>query len=576
LDRSHPILKRRAGVLFSLSSVLTSTSFECGDIASLLPLGNWAKDAGFSILQILPLNDTGNDTSPYSSISAFAIDPIYISLKNIGSSVVSRRAKIQNNRINHHRIREHKLGEMRRVFDADLAENSQKALDFLTSFPWAYGYCTFRVLYDMYKGADWSTWNPEHQDADQAKDFVFSEKKDDALFYVYVQSIAYSQLKKAKEDLEAIDVFLKGDMPILTSRNSADVWEYPEYFQLDLQAGAPPDAFSDDGQNWGFPVLDWPSLRKTKFRWWQERLDYLDHFFHLYRIDHVIGMYRIWAIPRTEKTARKGWFAPQIGTSREQFAEFGLDPNTFVELGLIHEFKKDHYIFYWDFWKEEAYQSLPEEVKRIFYPLSEHNLKLDEVEWRAAGEEILDSLDHFSSMIACAEDLGAVPGFIRDSLKAREMLGIDVIRWTRSLEDGSYIPADGYRETAISVLSTHDTSLASEWWQGLSGGEKEYAERFFFLDRKLPIPTNSEDIMHGLLDFAFSANSLFSVQLLQDLLYKKEYGIAENPALHRVNVPGTENEMNWSYRFAFTVEELQEDKELSTVLRKMIIASDRL
>jgi 4-alpha-glucanotransferase len=576
LVHDHPILKRRAGVLIPLSSILTNDSFECGDIASLLPLGHWAKDAGFSIIQILPLNDTGIDTSPYSSISAFAIDPIYISLSSLGSNVISRKRTIVTNSINHFRIREQKVGELRRIFDLDISNHSRIALEFLSDFPWAYGYATFRVLYDMYEGKDWSEWKKEHQDSSLAKEYIFSEKKSDVLFYVYMQSIAYSQLKKAKEELETIGVYLKGDMPILTSRNSADVWEYPEYFDLNLQAGAPPDAFSEGGQNWGFPVLNWPELRKTNFRWWKERITYLDHFFHLYRIDHVIGMYRIWAIPKSEKTARKGWFHPQRGVSRLEFEEVGLEADQFLALGLIHEIHPDHFIFYWDFWKDAAYQRLPEEMKKVFFPLSHHNLHLNEAEWKEAGEEILDALERFSGMIACAEDLGSVPGFIRDSLQERETLGIDVIRWTRSLDDGSYIPADGYRETAISVLSTHDTSLAMDWWNSLAGGEKEYAERFFFTDRKLPHPEEKEEVMLGLLDFAFSAKSLFSIQMLQDLLFKEEYGILEKPAQHRVNVPGTENNTNWTYRFKFTIEELSKDKELSSKLRKMILESERI
>ncbi|MDZ4726517.1 MAG: 4-alpha-glucanotransferase [Leptospira sp.] len=575
--RHHPILKRRAGVLVPLSSILTKNSFECGDIASLVPLAHFAKEAGFSLLQLLPLNDTGIDTSPYSAISAFAIDPIYISLHALGVQITSRREKIASQRINHFRIRELKLIEIRKIFESDKTKNTNTALQFLSNFPWAYGYSAFRVLYDDYKGAEWSTWNKNHKEASKAKEEIFNTRKDEALFYAFVQSIAFEQLKKAKEELELIGVYLKGDMPILTSRNSADVWEYPEYFQLDLQAGAPPDAFSDDGQNWGFPILNWPNLRQTDFRWWRERLEYLENFFHLFRIDHVIGMYRIWAIPVAEKTARKGWFSPQIGTSKEQFDEVNLNPEDFVKLDLIHEFRKDHYIFYWDFWKNESYQNLPEEIKRVFFPLSEHNLKLDEITWNEAGEEILDAMDRFSRMIPCAEDLGAVPSFIRDSLKRRDMLGIDVVRWTRSLENGEYIPSKGYRETAISVLSTHDTSLVFEWWNSLQGQEKEYAENFFFANTdEESFPKTNEEIALGLLEFAFSTNSLFSIQILQDLLYKDEYGITKDPSAHRVNIPGTEAETNWSYRFSMTIEDLISDKELIHNLRKLITQADRI
>jgi 4-alpha-glucanotransferase len=561
--------------MIPLSSILGRNSFECGDIASLLPLGTWAVDAGFSILQILPLNDTGIDNSPYSAISSFAIDPIYISLFSMGSSLKPRKQTLVSNQINHKRIRELKLQELRRIYDSEPSKNKSIAKDFLSKNAWAYGYVAFRVLYDDYKGAIWTEWKPEHAESNKGKAYVFAERSDEAHFYAFIQSVAFLQLKKAKEDLEEIGVFLKGDMPILTSRNSSDVWENTEFFDLSLQAGAPPDDFSADGQNWGFPVLNWPNLRKNKFRWWKERLSYLENFFHLYRIDHVIGMYRIWAIPIQETKASKGWFSPQIGASRKDFEESGLKPEPFVELGLIYEFKEDHFIFFWDFWKSPAYQSLPEETKRVFFPLSNHNLALNEEVWRESGEEILDALNQFSAMIPCAEDLGAVPGFVRDSLKQRELLGIDVIRWTRSLEDGSYITPEGYRKTAISVLSTHDTSLALEWWQGLSGAEKHYSEEFFFTRQGLPVPANDEEISLGLLRFAFSANSLFSIQMLQDLLYKAQYGISKNPSEHRINLPGTNNDTNWTYRFSFHIEDLIEDRELSQTLRKMIIESER-
>ncbi|WP_246051901.1 4-alpha-glucanotransferase [Leptospira idonii] len=562
--------------MLPLSSLLTKQSFECGDIRSLFALGKWAKDAGFSILQILPLNDTGFGRSPYSSISAFAIDPIYISLFELGSNLISRKKTIATKTIHHERIRELKLAELKLIFESDLKKNTEAALKFLSDFPWAYGYCAFRVLYNENEGKDWSLWPEQFQNPDTAKEFVFKEKREEAIFWAYLQLVAFNQLKQAKENLESIGVYLKGDMPILTSRNSADVWEHREYFDLNLQAGAPPDAFSSEGQNWGFPVLNWAELKKTNYRWWQSRLEYLSHFFHLYRIDHVIGMYRIWAIPSSVPSAKLGWFHPQIGSSKEQFAERGLNPSEFCERKLIYEFKKDRYIFYWDFWKNSKYQELPEEIKAKFYPLSEINLKAEEEAWEKAGDEILNAFDGFSDMIPCAEDLGAVPGFIRSSLKRRETLGIDVIRWTRSLENGSYIPQEGYRKTAISVLSTHDTSLALEWWKSLEGDEKKYAESFFFLQKGKELPVTASEILEGLLDFAFSAESLFSIQMLTDLLYQGEFDHLERPELHRINIPGTPEEQNWNYRFSFFAEDLSENKELIFALRKKLIETRRM
>ncbi|WP_281282558.1 4-alpha-glucanotransferase [Leptospira ilyithenensis] len=562
-------------MLVPLSSILTKDSFECGDISSLFLLGKWARSAGFSILQILPLNDTGFGKSPYSSISAFAIDPIYISLKELGISMVSRKSKIVSNQVNQTRIRELKLVELRKFFLSAKEKNEKLANLFLSEHSWVEGYVCFRVLYARNEGKDWSFWPKEQKDPGKVKEQIFSDFKEEALFLSYLQYIAFIQLEKAKQSLEKIGVFLKGDMPILTSRNSADVWEHPEYFELDLQAGAPPDAFSDEGQNWGFPVLNWNVLRKTKFSWWKERLRYLDHFFHLYRIDHVIGMYRIWAIPIQQTSAKFGWFHPQIGCSRSHFLEKGLDVEDLIKRKLIYEFKKDSFVFYWDFWKESGWSELPEEIKAKAFPLSEINLKEDETLWAKSGEEILSALDGFASAVPCAEDLGAVPGFIRDSLKKRNTLGIDVIRWTRSLENGNYIEPEGYRKTAISVLSTHDTSLALDWWMNLSNGEKEYAQTFFFTDQKKELPASASEILEGLLDFSFSTNSLFSIQILQDLLFTGENAILENLSSHRFNLPGTPEDKNWSYRFSFYIEDLILDEKLTLALKEKMVRSHR-
>ncbi|GBF49496.1 4-alpha-glucanotransferase [Leptospira ryugenii] len=535
-------------------------------------MAEWAKSCGFSLLQILPLNDTGNGNSPYSSISAYAIDPIYISLHDLGLETSSRRERIGSHKIHPQRIREIKLKCLRDYFTKRESAKDE-ASKFLDRFPWAYSYVAFRVLYDLYEGKDWTEWKEEHRNFQAGKDFVFAKERETAFFYAFVQSLAFQQLSTVKSKLEEMSVFLKGDMPILTSRNSADVWESPECFQLDLKAGAPPDAFSEEGQNWGFPILNWEYLRKTDYLWWRNRVEYLEHFFHLFRIDHVIGMYRIWAIPAEESSARKGWFSPQMGASKEEFASVGLDPEEFVQRGLIRKIFGDRYIFYWDFWKEATYQNLDESVKSRLFPLSEIHLKEDEAHWREAGEDILSALDRFTQMVPCAEDLGAVPGFIRDSLQKRETLGIDVVRWTRSLENGTYIQAKDYRRNAISVLSTHDTSLSMDWWDSLTLGEKEYAHEFFFGNS---LPETSEEIQLGLLKFALSTNSLFSIQMLQDLLYPSRYGIQEDPKAHRINVPGTENESNWTYRFSFHLEDLQRDFELSQTLRKLILESERL
>lgn len=563
---------RRAGVLVSLPSIVSEHSLECGDIYSLYPLCDWAKDVGFSIIQLLPLNDTGFGYSPYSAISAFAIDPLYISLYKLNLNFKSRKREIRSLENHPIRIRNLKLDIIRKYYTENQKEAVKEATYFLEKHPWCYSYAAFRLLYEEFEGAGWWEWPKEFLDPNLAKEYIFSKRREEAFFWVYLQKIAFDQLSEVKTHYEDVGVYLKGDMPILTSRNSSDVWEHPEFFIMDLQAGAPPDDFSKTGQTWGFPVLDWEVLEKSNYSWWKDRLSYLENFFHLYRIDHVIGMFRIWAIPRADSTALHGWFHPQFGIAKEEFVKEGLDPKQFESLGLIHEFSPDHYIFYWDFWKKPTYQELVEETKAKLFPLSELHIKEEEKHWKESGERILEIFESFSSMLPCAEDLGSVPKFIRESLFERQMIGIDVVRWTKSFTTGEFIPEESYRENAISVLSTHDTSLVMEWWK--KEGDLESKLQFFFDRLGKPRPGSDEDVVLGLLEFVFQTKSLFSIQLFQDLAIGVS-DVWERPEKHRINLPGTPDQANWTYRFPILIEDFASDFKRNLTLRKLLLDSGR-
>ncbi|MDF3821082.1 4-alpha-glucanotransferase [Leptospira sp. 96542] len=569
-DHLLNLKRRRAGVLVSLSSLLSEHSFECGDIYSLIPLASWAKEVGLSIIQLLPLNDTGFGISPYSSISAFAIDPLYISLHDLGINVRSRRKKTTSLKINQGRIRDLKFGYLREFFRSNLDQNKKDALLFLEKQNWCKSYVTFRILYEEFEGKNWWAWDTKFHSVSYAYNYVESEKNEEMLFWAFLQKIAYDQLTYIKHFYEKLGLYLKGDMPILTSRNSCDVWEHPEYFHLHLQAGAPPDQFSKEGQAWGFPVLNWDAIKDKSYLWWKDRLTFLENFFHLYRIDHVIGMYRIWAIPAGDENALGGWFHPQIGASRMDFENVGLLPDEFQKLGLVYPIEKDRYIFYWDFWKKDSYQSLPESTKALLFPLSEVHLREDEILWRQSGETILDVFETFTSMLPCAEDLGSIPGFIRDSMFERDMIGIDVVRWTKSFTTGEFIEPKDYRKQAVSTLSTHDTSLAMDWW--VNEGDTHEKQSFFF--RETSDPKSKSDVLERLLTFSFSTNSLFSIQILQDLVFGEEE-ILENAVEHRINTPGTAESKNWSYRFPLSIEDFAKNKERNEKIRKIVSDSTR-
>lgn len=580
--RKKIVASKRAGVSFPLSALLTKESFECGDFHTLELMAEWGRHTGVSIIQILPLNDLGNGRSPYSSISAFAIDPLYISLHKLGINIRSRKERIVTLDLNMGRIRELKIQNLRLYYNKIFNETLKDIIkNFMNQHLWVTPYAAFKVLYNKNNGAHWKEWNFGSKYSIEIQKEIIKENESEFYFLVWIQYIAYQQLRDVKKTFEKEGVYLKGDMPILTSSNSADVWSRTELFDLSLNSGAPPDNFSEEGQNWHFPVIEWDRMKAENYSWWKERLDYLEHFYHLYRIDHVLGMYRIWAIPVGAKSAKLGYYHPQIGVRRDEFHEVGLNPDDFVKREIIYEFQKDSFIFYWDFYKLEGYYTLSEDIKKVLYPLSHKHLKDDEAEWRKEGEDVLNFFFNHTEMQACAEDLGAVPSFVRDSIHENKIIGLDIIRWTRSFEDGSYIPAAKYRHLAVSSLSVHDTSIALDWWNTISHEDQKAFRKLIHLKQTHNDPS---EVLRAMLRFAFSTNSLFTINILHDFLFDPNYfpeessnnNMLTHPEKHRINVPGTPEDKNWSYRFPFYVEDLLTNVRHMEEIRFMLEESGRI
>ncbi|MCC5816455.1 MAG: 4-alpha-glucanotransferase [Leptospira sp.] len=586
---NHSLLaqERRAGVCLPVWSLLSDKSFECGDLYSLEAIIPWLKNTGLSILQILPLNDCGYGSSPYSSLSSFAIDPMYISLYKLGIKQFSRKKNIATQFINKQRITEIKIEYLSDFYQANISKHNVEIDEFLKNQDWLKAYLVFKFYYLKYKGLHWEEWTKKEKIKVYSDD-IFTKlmedpnTKSEIYFQAWLQLVAYTQLKEIKKIYTHNKLLLKGDMPILTSSNSADVWKDSFFYRIDLQAGAPPDAFSAVGQNWGFPVLDWAKMADADYRPWRERLSYQENFFHLFRVDHAIGLYRIWSIPKSAKSAKFGYFYPQKGVSIDDFKSENMDPILARERGIVSPMDDTRYYFHWDFNQESGFHLYSDIEKEKLYKLSFQNLTVDEKYWKEAGEKVLKVFQDATTMFPCMEDLGSVPGFVRDSLYENKLFGIDVIRWTRSFEDGSFIAPDHYRNNAISTLSTHDTSLVLDWWfKELNPHERDYAESVFLskdiekanstLDNN-----NPEYVLRSLLDFAFSTNSQFSIQMLSDLIFCGKYSVQEDWHLHKINVPGTIEEKNWKYRFNFTAEDLIHDKELTKGINQLLLKSKRI
>lgn len=289
-------IREHHGTLAPLFLLRSETSLGIGDFFDLILLGKWAKSVGMEILQLLPLNDMGGETSPYSSLSAFALDPIYIHLpKTNGFSlqdpdILALKELEKEPRVNYSAVRKRKMSFLFRHFEGEEKQRSS---------PWMTEYATFMATKEANNGLPFWDW-------DRA---LLPDPKRIA-FYIYLQQIAFSQLEEVKRLLEQSGIFLKGDLPILVNRDSHDVFAHPELFDQELVAGAPPDQFSKEGQNWGFPIYNWARMKEQNYSWWRERIHTATPLYDLYRIDHIVGFFRIFAIPKG-KTAKEGEFLPE-------------------------------------------------------------------------------------------------------------------------------------------------------------------------------------------------------------------------------------------------------------------------
>lgn len=292
-------LRPHHGICVPLFSLRTKNSPAIGEFLDLLPLLDWCKQVKFDCLQLLPLNDTGDDPSPYNPLSAFALDPVYLSLHALAGAHPLPDYK----GLNRAQVKQAKLDWLKAYFQNKFSP-SPLYLSFVKQNKWLETYALFMAIRDKFHKAHFQSWPEPYKTARLAHAKEFENELD---FHRFVQFLCFSQLQKVKAHAEQSQIFLKGDLQFLLSSNSADVWANPSLFDLSFTVGAPPDAFNPKGQNWGFPLFNWDAMRKNHYAWCKERMKTLEQFFHIYRIDHVVGFFRTWAIDLNES---EGKFVP--------------------------------------------------------------------------------------------------------------------------------------------------------------------------------------------------------------------------------------------------------------------------
>ena len=346
LDQAFFVLYNRklAGTQVPVFSLRTRKSAGIGDFGDLKTMIDFVASTGQKVLQLLPINDTTithtwTDSYPYSCISVFAIHPQYANLhalpelKDAKARAEAEKTRAELNaldKIDYEKVNDFKINYLRQIFNQE-GEKIMKTAEYKAFFQdtelWLVPYAQYSYLRDKNGTADFNQW-PDYRVWDEAERKALADPKTAAYknvaFFYFVQFVLDRQMQEAHEHAKAKGVILKGDIPIGVNRNGCDVWTEPKYFNLNGQAGAPPDDFSANGQNWGFPTYNWFEMLKDGCQWWNRRFKNMARYFDAYRIDHVLGFFRIWEIPVHSVHGLLGQFAPALAMSREEIESYGL------------------------------------------------------------------------------------------------------------------------------------------------------------------------------------------------------------------------------------------------------------
>ena len=512
----RPAIDRIAGVMVPLFSLRTRADTGIGDIAALPAMIDLAKAMGDRAILFLPLDETSpGQASPYSALSLFAIDPIYIGLDRLAGvssqqvdsvrralaqvpasdrlAIRAARLELLESAFNHFTAHQFAAQDDERAAVTDFAERHREWLD---------DYALFRALKDRFDLVAWEEWPEELRRRDGAA--LARARADEELAaaidkYVYWQFLAHRQWTEARAHARASGVMLGGDLAFSSARDSAEVWANQELFDLERTVGAPPDGFNPQGQHWGLPAPRWERIRADGFGLLRKRIRHARELYDFIRVDHVVGLYRTFS--------------------------FGLAPG----------------------------------AKGGFWPAVEP-------EQRAQGEAVLGAiLEEASASIVIAEDLGVIPLFVRASLSALGVAGYKVMRWEKINEGGpaeTFISPAEYPELSLATTGTHDTDTLAEWWDTAPVDE---CTRMLELLALAPAAARDaekiafEQVRDAMLKALYASPSRMVIIPIQDLFGWRE----------RINLPGTVGPANWSWRLPIAIEDMFHDQALAARLAQL-------
>ena len=574
-----------AGVAIPVFSLKSEESFGVGEFKDLRMLVDWAAATGQSVIQLLPINDTTmtrtwQDSYPYNANSTFALHPQFIHLPDAGVKVTKEYKALQQElnalpQIDYERVNDEKDRLLRAAFKAvgptALASDGYSAF-FSANEHWLIPYAAFCVLRDISGTPEFGKWSELPEYSETAVEAFYGGHKAEMDFYCWEQFLLDAQLKEAVGYAHSKGVAIKGDLPIGISRTSVDAWQYPRLFNMDSQAGAPPDAFSEDGQNWGFPTYNWEEMAKDGYAWWKSRLGKMSEYFDAFRIDHILGFFRIWEIPMGIKSGLPGHFNPALPYSADELHARGFDPDSSLFVpdphrpGWYHpriSSQKTEDFQALDGYRKQAYDEL---YNDFFY--RRHNIF-----WKETAMKKLPALLDSTKMLACGEDLGMIPACVPETMDELHILSLEVQRMPKSPQKTFDEPWT-YPYLSVCTTGSHDTSSLRAWWEE----DREKTSRFYHeilhCEGQAPYfcePWICERIVAQHLD----SPSMLCILPLQDWLsVDGEVRYPGNPEDERINVPANPRHY-WRWRMHLTLEDLLSRKSLSEHLRSMVSASGR-
>ncbi len=593
-----------AGVAVPVFSLKSNNSFGVGEFLDLKLLADWCNNVGLKMIQILPINDTRTDGSwdnsyPYKAISTKALHPIYLNLDKMGQLVdendreyFKQQKEILNAKdyVDYPEVMKVKEDYFRKIFLQtwnDIKEREDYKTFFNENKDWLVPYAFFCSQRDYEStrlqvettSRDASMIPAISTNIDTSKQVSESITE----FSYFLQYHLDKQLKEAVDYLHERGVALKGDIPIGIGRDSVEAHTNPELFNLDCQAGAPPDAFATEGQNWGFPTYNWEAMAKDDYQWWRERLTQMSRYFDAYRIDHILGFFRIWEIPIEYSQGTMGHFSPalplELGTETQSHKDTDSQILRFSDSQILNDLflkdKHDSNKFHprINMHLTEAYHTLNDAQKEALNKIyDDFFYRRNEELWKAEALKKLPKIIEASDMLVCGEDLGMVPACVPEVMQQLNILSLEVQRMPKKF-GATFVNPKENPYLSVDTTSTHDTSTIRGWWE--ENGET--TNRFYreMLGHHEGAPYFAEPwVCKEIVRQHLESSSMWTILPIQDFIAMDGDFRWDQTQREQINIPANPHH-HWCYKMHQSLEEILERQYLNDMLSEMIKESGR-